>query len=885
MSENSKTLVIVESPAKAKKIGSFLGKDFRVLASMGHVRDLPAKAADIPAKYKKEPWSSLGVNVQNNFSPMYIIPNDKKKIVKELQDSLKGAKELILATDEDREGESIGWHLVQVLEPKVPVKRMVFSEITKEAIDKAIANPRQVDENLVNAQETRRVIDRLYGYTLSPLLWKKIARGLSAGRVQSVAVRILVERELERLSFRKGLYWDLSATIAKSEGTSFEAKLYSVDGQTIATGKDFDESTGALKKDSQVRLLNEETARSLESSLKNSAWMVSEVESREQKRYPYPPFITSTLQQESSRKLGFTARRTMQVAQKLYEDGFITYMRTDSVNLSQEAIGAARNAVIARYGKEYLHDEVRQFTSKSKNAQEAHEAIRPAGTQMQTGEDLGLSGDEAKLYALIWKRTMATQMADARLRFQTVSIKSQNCVFRASGKQILFPGFFRAYVEGSDEPESSLEDQEKLLPELKQNEVLKCQRLDPQGHETKPPARYTEASLVRKLEAEGIGRPSTYASIISTIQDRGYVRKQGQQLIPTFTAMAVTKLLETKFSRFVDLKFTAKMEETLDDIASGEVESLPYLTQFYSGPTGIADLVKVGEAEIDAREVCTLKLDGISSHIRVGRYGPYIERHGEDKEAEPTRASIPEDVAPGDITNEMIEGYIRQKLEGPKSLGTEPESGKPIFQMNGPFGPYLQVGQVVEGEDKPKRVGIPKNMPLSQISLEQALGLLSLPRRLGKHPETDRVVNAGIGRFGPYVNHAGIFKSLTTDYDVLSIDLETAVELLKTAKKQTAVILREMGAHPEDGKPVVICEGRYGPYLKHGRTNASLPKDSDVQGVTMASAMELLAKKTKGKKPTKGKKTAVVSASDDEGESQPVKKTKKPRKKAASAET
>ncbi|HUG18392.1 MAG TPA: type I DNA topoisomerase, partial [Planctomycetaceae bacterium] len=610
-----RALVIVESPAKAKKIGQYLGKDYKVLASMGHVRDLPAKAAEVPAELKKESWATLGVRVNDDFEPLYVIPDSKKKTVKELKAALKESAELIVATDEDREGESIGWHLIELLNPKVPVKRMVFSEITKEAIQEAIENTRDLDTNLVSAQETRRVLDRLYGYTLSPLLWKKIARGLSAGRVQSVAVRVLVQRELERLAFRKGTYWDLKAELA-SEGTSFNATLFKVNDKRIATGKDFDEHTGKLKLDKDgnpvdVLLLDEDHARGLLEKIRTQDWIVASIEERNQTRNPYPPFTTSTLQQEANRKLNMTARQTMQVAQRLYEDGHITYMRTDSVSLSKEAIDAARKCVEKRYGAQYLSEGVRQFTSKSKNAQEAHEAIRPAGTQMQTAEEVGLSGREFQLYDMIWKRTVATQMAEAKLRFQTVIIKADNAEFRATGRIVDFPGFFRAYVEGSDDPEGALDDSESALPPLSENKTLECKKAEALPHETKPPARYTEATLVKTLEAEGVGRPSTYASIIGTIQDRGYVRKTGSQLVPTFTALAVTRLLEEHFPNLVDLQFTAQMEQTLDDISTGSAERLPYLRRFYSGDEGLDNQVKVHEEEIDPRQACTLRLEGL----------------------------------------------------------------------------------------------------------------------------------------------------------------------------------------------------------------------------------------------------------------------------------
>jgi DNA topoisomerase I len=594
-----KALVIVESPAKARKISGYLGSDYKVLASMGHVRDLPNGAAEIPKAVKSEPWSRIGINVDSEFEPLYIIPKGKKKVVDELKASLKQSDELILATDEDREGESIGWHLVELLKPTVPTSRMVFGEITKKAILEALEQKRELDKNLVEAQETRRVLDRLFGYTLSPLLWKKVAPKLSAGRVQSVAVKVLVEREKERARFVSAEYWDLKAGLETGSGGNFDATLHTVDGKRVASGRDFDENTGKLKPGADVVLLNGEQATALRDRIEKTDWTVTSVESREQTRKPYPPFTTSTLQQESNRKLNMTARTTMQAAQRLYEEGHITYMRTDSVTLSSEAINAARSSVGERYGEKFLSPSPRTFTNKTKGAQEAHEAIRPAGTEMKTAEELGLVGREARLYALIWKRTMATQMADAKLLFQTVTISADEADFRATGRHVVFPGFFRAYVEGVDDPEAALDDQESALPPLTEAEKLQLEKLESLSHETKPPARFTEATLVRQLEAEGIGRPSTYASIIGTIQDRGYVVKQGHQLIPTFTAMAVTQLLETHFTQLVDYKFTAQMEQQLDEVASGEAERLPYLRKFYHGELGLDQQVKSKEEGID----------------------------------------------------------------------------------------------------------------------------------------------------------------------------------------------------------------------------------------------------------------------------------------------
>uniref|UniRef100_A0A7C4QTS4 DNA topoisomerase 1 n=1 Tax=Schlesneria paludicola TaxID=360056 RepID=A0A7C4QTS4_9PLAN len=853
-----KGLVIVESPAKAKKIGSFLGKDYIVMASMGHVRDLPETAADIPPELKKEPWvKKWGVNVERNFEPLYVVPKERKKIVKELKEALKHAKELILATDEDREGESIGWHLTELLQPKVPVKRMVFSEITKEAIQHAIRHPRQLDEHLVEAQETRRVVDRLYGYTLSPLLWKKVAPKLSAGRVQSVAVRILVQRELERLAFKKATYWDLKSLLANQEGAGFEAVLTAVGGRRIATGRDFDEHTGRLKPDADVLLLEEQEAKKLQARLRGQPWQVASIESRLQNRRPYPPFTTSTLQQEANRKLNLSARETMQIAQRLYEDGYITYMRTDSVHLSQEAILASRQRVEERYGREYLSPEVRQYTTKQKNAQEAHEAIRPAGTEMKTAEELGLTGREAALYALIWKRTIATQMAEAQLRFQTAVISAGDAEFRATGRHVEFPGFFRAYVEGTDDPEAAFDDQEAALPPLREGETLALRQLEALPHETKPPARYTEATLVRALEAEGIGRPSTYASIIGTIQDRGYVVKQGNQLVPTFTALAVTRLLERHFPKLVDLGFTAKMEQQLDDISNGEAERLPYLEQFFLGDDGLDQQVREHEKSIDPREACTLELDGLEPRIRVGKFGPYLELN---QNGATVTASLPSDITPADVTNELARQLLEQKQQGPQALGIDPDTGLPVYLRTGPFGPYIQLGEQTD-DSKPKRVSLPKNRDPQSVTLDEALQYLHLPRTLGHHPQTGHVVKAGIGRFGPYVLHEKTYKSLDKTDDVLTIDLPRAVELLSQAKvKPVLTPLRELGPHPADQQTVAIYEGRYGPYVKHGKTNATIPKDRDPQSLTLDEAVALLAERAaKGKGAAKRRKGTTAA--------------------------
>lgn len=854
--KRSKALVIVESPAKAKKISGYLGPNYKVLASVGHIRDLPAGAAQVPAALKKEAWAKIGVDVDHGFQPLYVVPPEKKKVVAELKAALKDADELILATDPDREGESIGWHLSEVLNPKIPVKRMVFDEITKDAIQAAVNATRDIDANLVSAQETRRVLDRLYGYRLSPLLWKKIAPKLSAGRVQSVAVRLIVQRELERMAFRSATYWDLKAELATDTSAKFTAELATVGGRRVASGKDFDETTGKLKPNADVLLLDQPNVEALRARLTSASWVVSNVKDRQELRRPYPPFTTSTLQQEANRKLGLSSKETMQIAQRLYEDGLITYMRTDSVNLSGEAIGASRRRIEEKYGQEYLSPTPRQFTTKAKGAQEAHEAIRPAGKEMKTADEHGLGGQSARLYTLIWMRTMATQMADARLTFITATIAAADAEFRATGRHVDFPGFFRAYVEGVDDPEAALDDQEAALPPLRESEPLSLGQLDSLKHETKPPARFTEATLVRELESDGIGRPSTYASIISTIQDRGYVRKVSNQLIPTFTAIAVTRLLEQNFPNLVDVKFTAQMEEQLDEVATGQADRLPYLQKFYSGNDGLDEQVRSHEEGIDPRIACTIELPGVESKVRVGRYGPFLQKMGDGPE--PDTASIPDDIAPADITNEMAEKWIELKKQGPKSIGSHPEHGQPIYLLSGRFGPYLQVGEMSQDPEapKPKRQSIPKNIDPSTMSFDTALKLLSLPRELGPHPDDGKPVLASIGPYGPYVKHDKQYRSIPKTGDVLTIDLAAAVELIKQPKGKRAAPtpLRDLGKHPDDDAPIQIFEGRYGPYVKHGDVFASLPKDRTIESVQLDEALIWIAERAaKGPSKKKGR--------------------------------
>jgi DNA topoisomerase-1 len=870
------TLVIVESPTKARTIRNYLPSNYRVEASMGHVRDLPPSADEIPEKVKGEKWAQLGVNVESDFEPLYVVPKDKKKTVKELKDALKDADELVLATDEDREGESISWHLLQLLKPKVPTKRMVFHEITPEAIRKAIDNCREIDEQLVRAQETRRILDRLYGYTLSPLLWKKIARGLSAGRVQSVAVRLLVNRERQRRAFKQGGYWDLNASLEQAK-TPFESKLVTLGGTKIATGSDFDENTGQIATGRNVVLLNQAQAEALKERLQDKPWIVNSIEERAVTRKPYPPFTTSTLQQEANRRLRLGARQTMRIAQNLYEQGFITYMRTDSVHLSDEAIAAARNCVEKMYGKEYLSPQPRQYTTKSKGAQEAHEAIRPAGQTFRTPQETGLSGQELALYDLIWKRTVACQMADARQTHITVNLQVEDAGFRSHGKRIDFPGFLRAYVEGSDDPEAALEDQEVALPPLKQGDRPTCTEIEAVGHETQPPARFTEASLVKTLESEGIGRPSTYASVIGTIVDRGYAKLQSNALVPTFTAFAVTSLLEKHFPEFVDVGFTARMEQTLDDISTGEVQWLPYLREFYFGENGLDTQIKEQESQIDPKLARTVELENLDSNpdttyrICIGKFGAYIEAENGDGVV---KASIPEDLTPSDLDPEQIEKLLKQKTEGPEEVGVHPETGDTIYMMTGRYGPYVQLGEESEANKKPKRASLPKGVNMEDMTLDMAVGLLSLPRNLGVHPETGCKIQTNLGRFGPYVVHdqgkeGKEYRSLKAADDVLTITLNRALELLaqpkakRGSRAKAAPPLKDLGKHPEDGEPVGVYEGRYGPYVKHGKVNVSVPKDTTVEDVTMEQAVELLKAKAGSKKTTTRSKKSSKSKSQD----------------------
>jgi DNA topoisomerase I len=829
-------LVIVESPAKAKTIAGYLGKDFVVESSIGHVRDLPHNAAEIPAKYKAESWSRLGVDVDNGFQPLYVVDSRKKKVVSDLKAKLKNADELLLATDEDREGEAIAWHLREVLQPKVPVRRMVFHEITRPAIERALTETRDIDDDLVDAQETRRILDRLYGYEVSPVLWRKIMQGLSAGRVQSVATRLVVERERERMRFVAADYWDIVATF---DPGAFDARLAAVDGRRIAQGRDFDQQ-GALRTTDAVQL-GEHDARALASALAGSSFSVSSVEEKPYTRRPAPPFMTSTLQQEASRKLRLSSQQTMRVAQRLYENGYITYMRTDSTTLSESALAAARDQARELYGAETVPAEPRQYTRKVKNAQEAHEAIRPAGDKFRTPDEVRreLSADEFNVYDLIWKRTVASQMADAR--GQTVSVRIAGTAsdgrvaeFGTAGTVITFRGFLLAYEEGRDEP-AIHDDEERLLPKLAEGDALDASRLDPDGHSTSPPSRYTEATLVKALEERGIGRPSTYAAIMGTILDRGYVRKQGQALIPEFLAFAVVNLLEKHFAQLVDYEFTARLEDDLDEIASGEEKRDEWLSRFYfgaDGDAGLKELVEGRLAEIDAREVNTVELPGTDIVVRVGRYGPYLER-GED------RQTLPPDIAPDELKPERAEELLAQARHD-QELGVDPETGRTIVVKAGRYGPY--VTEVVDGDEKPRTASLFSSMSPETVTLDDALRLLTLPRALGES-DGEEVVAAN-GRYGPYVKKGKESRSLDSEEQLFTISLDEALAKLAEPKprgrRAAAPPLKELGDDPVSGKPVVLKEGRFGPYVTDGETNASLRAGDAVDTITPERAYTLI---------------------------------------------
>ena len=847
----AKKLVIVESPAKAKTIAGYLGPDFVVESSVGHIRDLPNNAGEIPAKFKGEAWARLGVNVDKDFEPLYVVDSRKKKVVSDLKAKLKNADELLLATDEDREGEAIAWHLREVLDPKVPVRRMVFHEITRPAIERALTETRDIDDDLVDAQETRRILDRLYGYEVSPVLWRKIMQGLSAGRVQSVATRLVVERERERMRFVAADYWDIVGTF---DPGAFTARLSALDGRRVAQGRDFDQQ-GKLRNADAVQLTGDR-ARELATALDGVPFKVASVEEKPYTRRPAAPFMTSTLQQEASRKLRLSSQQTMRVAQRLYENGYITYMRTDSTTLSESALAAARAQARELYGADAVPAEPRQYTRKVKNAQEAHEAIRPAGDRFRTPDEVKreLSGDEFNVYDLIWKRTIASQMADAR--GQTVSVKIQGTAsdgrvaeFSTAGTVITFRGFLLAYEEGRDEPAGG-DDEERLLPKLAEGDALAAGALEPEGHTTTPPPRFTEATLVKALEERGIGRPSTYAAIMGTILDRGYVRKQGQALVPEFLAFAVVNLLERHFPQLVDYEFTARMEDDLDEIASGEEKRDEWLRRFYFGAgddAGLKELVEGRLAEIDAREINTVELPGTDIVVRVGRYGPYLERGGE-------RQTLPPDIAPDELSPERAEELLAQGRQE-QELGTDPETGRTIALRAGRYGPY--VTEVVDGDEKPRTASLFKSMSPETVTLEDALRLLTLPRTLGESDGEE--VLAANGRYGPYVKKGKESRSLENEAELFTITLDEALAKLaeprQRGRRAAAPPLKELGDDPVSGKPVVLKEGRFGPYVTDGETNASLRAADSVESITPERAAELLqARRERGPAPKRGRK-------------------------------
>ncbi|SEG94579.1 DNA topoisomerase I [Actinacidiphila yanglinensis] len=923
--QGGRRLVIVESPAKAKTIKGYLGPGYVVEASVGHIRDLPNGAAEVPAEYKGQPWARLGVNVDSDFQPIYVVNADKKAQVKKLKDLLKDSDELFLATDEDREGEAIAWHLQETLKPKVPVHRMVFHEITKDAIQEAVRNPRELNQLLVEAQETRRILDRLYGYEVSPVLWKKVMPRLSAGRVQSVATRLVVERERERIAFRTSEYWDLTGVFDTgrpgdaSDPSTLTARLIAVDGRRVAQGRDFDASTGALKQSAAVLHLDEENARALAAALADSQFSVRSVESKPYRRSPYAPFRTTTLQQEASRKLGFGAKATMQVAQKLYENGFITYMRTDSTTLSETAVKAARAQVTQLYGADYLPDRPRVYAGKVKNAQEAHEAIRPSGDRFRTPAETGLTGDQFRLYELIWMRTVASQMKDAVGQSVTVKVggaasDGRDAEFSASGKIITFHGFLKAYVEGADDPNAELDDRERRLPQVTEGDPLSANGITADGHSTKPPARYTEASLVKELEEKEIGRPSTYATILGTILDRGYVFKKGTALVPSFLSFAVVNLLEKHFGWLVDYDFTASMEDDLDRIARGEAQAVPWLRRFYFGPEGdagsgpaasgasgtpgtpgtpgtggdgdhLGGLKELVEdlGAIDAREISSFPV-GEGIMLRVGRYGPYVEK-GERGEDDHQRADIPEDLPPDEMTVELAEELFA-KPSGEFALGDDPQTGRPIVAKDGRYGPYVtevlpeDTPKTGKNAVKPRTASLFKSMSLDTVTLADALKLMSLPRVVGTDAEGVEIT-AQNGRYGPYLKKGTDSRSLENEEQLFTITLDEALAIYAQPKARGRAAakppLKELGTDPVSERPVVVKDGRFGPYVTDGETNATLRREDDVETITPERGYELLAEK-RAKGPVKKKAAAAKKA--------PAKKTtakKTAAKKTASA--
>ena len=888
------SLVIVESPAKARTISKFLGKGYTVEASIGHIRDLPQGKKEMPADLKDEEWAKLGVNVNDRFTPVYVVPQDKKSHITKLKKLLKESQNLYLATDEDREGEAISWHLQEVLKPKVPVHRLVFHEITNEAILDALETPREIDDGLVKAQETRRILDRLYGYEISEFLWRK-KLGRSAGRVQSVAVRLIVQREWERRAFRSATYWDLTAQFSTSDGQSFDATLVSVDGRKIPSGKDFDSATGQIK-DPGFMLMDETGAQQLLQKLKTGAFAVTKMQVKPYTQKPAAPFTTSTMQQEANRKLGFTARRTMSAAQSLYENGYITYMRTDSTSLAKVAVDAARELVGEEYGKDYLPEEPRTYRSTVRNAQEAHEAIRPAGNPFRLPDSLKgeLAPDQFKLFELIWKRTVASQMQNARGRRVTITVEGEGSVFQVSGKTIDFPGFLRAYVEGADDPNAELADKETLLPAVEEGQAVSLKEVEPKSHTTQPPSRFSEAALTRELEQRGIGRPSTYASIIETIQTRNYVFKKGNALVPTWNAFSMVRLMEEHFPSLVDYEFTANMEGLLDSISRQEAGNIEYLEEFYFGKEtpGLKGRLETKIKEVDPRAISTFPLGTPEEgehlevvNLRVGQYGPYLEQ-GERK------ASLPEDLPPDELTLESALELLKKAETGDEPLGICPDTHKPVFVKSGRFGPYVQLGLADEGE-KPKNAGLLKGMSVEDITLEVALKLLSLPRLVGEHPDSKEVIEAFNGRYGPYIKCGSETRSLPDDVSPLDVQLEQSLFLLSQPKRRGRSAPKEpiktFESSPITEQPIRLLEGRYGPYVTDGETNASLPKGTETETVTFEQALQLLAERaakgpSRKKKKTK-KKATKKKATKKKATKKKSAKKKATKKKAVSAES
>jgi len=884
-----KQLVIVESPAKGKTIGKFLGDDFEVLASIGHVRDLPSSRSELTDKQRENPHSALGVDLEDDFRPMYVVPPGKRDQIKTLKAAMKDAPVLWLATDEDREGEAISWHLLEVLKPKVPVKRLVFHEITKSAIAEALDNPREIDTNLVEAQECRRILDRLFGYEISPVLWRKIRPKLSAGRVQSVALRLLVDREIERMGFTSSEFWDVDAVFG-AKGEPFEAVLRRLGKDRVAASRDFDTTTGAFSGKDGVRVLDGQAARDLVARLEGKQGTVQSVEEKPFQERPAAPFTTSTLQQEAGRKLRWSARRAMGVAQLLYENGCITYMRTDSTALSTQASDAARAVISSRYGAEFLpSDGPRSYKTNVKNAQEAHEAIRPAGSTFKTIEDVKRAhgADAGKLYELIWKRTVASQMPNAQGMRVVVQIEVEDAGFRASGKTITFPGFRRAYVEGSDDPTAELAEQERILPTMTAGQTIDVRQLEAKGHTTQPPARYTEASIVKALDKRGIGRPSTWASIIQVLLDREYAfRKSGRTLVPSFTAFAVVRMLKEHFGHLLDYSFTAEMENELDAISRGEMDRTAYLRGFYSGngKPGLHQLVVSGIEEVDPRIVCAFPLGKATNEqgeekdleVRVGKFGLFVS-DGENN------ASLVEDTIPDELTPEHALELIEIKLKGPIPLGNDPTTDEPVYVKSGRFGPYVQLGDMVDGGEKPKMVSLLEGMVPESVDMATALKLLSLPRDLGEYSHEDKTdhVFAHLGRYGPYIKWGTDSRSVPPENgSILDIGLEAAIELLKQPKRRRgqrapAAPLKELGNHPESGEPLKVLEGRWGPYVTDGKINASIPKSIELEELSLSEAVELLRRRAERMKAKGGGRTKKKAAKKKAKKKAAKKKAKK----------